>query len=113
MSVDCSVSAIAEEEYENTEAGSVERTVSGYNPYKAAEYANKWVNPTAYNSDDDTDYYNGKLCSSTGTVLATDDSSGDLNNFSISYNLVKDRTYYIYVSSLHYAQGFYGLKVSN
>lgn len=56
MSVDCSVSAIAEEEYENTEAGSVERTVSGYNPYKAAEYANKWVNPTAYNSDDDTDY---------------------------------------------------------
>lgn len=59
-----------------------------------------------------TDTY-GKLCSSTGTVLATDDSSGDSSNFSISYNLVKGRTYYIYVSSLCHEQGFYGLKVSN
>lgn len=58
MSTDYSVSAIAEDEYENTEAGSVERTVSGYNPYKAAEYANNYVNPNAHNSDDDTSFYN-------------------------------------------------------
>lgn len=53
----------------------------------------------------------GKLCSSNGTVLATDDNSSNLNNFSLSYNLVSGRTYYIYVSSLNHAQGFYGLEV--
>ncbi len=54
----------------------------------------------------------GKLCSSTGTTLATDDNSGDSNNFSISYKLERGRTYYIYVSSLYPIQGFYGLIVS-
>lgn len=54
----------------------------------------------------------GKLCSSSGTVLKTDEDSGTSYNFSIAQTLTKGQTYYIYVSSSYYAQGFYGLKVS-
>lgn len=54
----------------------------------------------------------GKLCSSSGTVLKTDEDSGTSSNFSITQTLTKGQTYYVYVSSSYPIQGFYGLKVS-
>ncbi|MCM1297949.1 MAG: amidase domain-containing protein [Firmicutes bacterium] len=54
----------------------------------------------------------GKLCSSSGTVLNSNEDSGVSNNFSITQTLTKGQTYYIYVSSSYPVQGFYGLKVS-
>ncbi|MCM1298909.1 MAG: amidase domain-containing protein [Firmicutes bacterium] len=57
INADYSVQASSENEYEEVQPYSNERTVSGYNPSKAIGYANKWVDPTANGTDNDK-YYN-------------------------------------------------------
>lgn len=59
MSADYSILSDLGDESENAQTNSVERTVSGYNPYEAANYADKWVYPNANGGQgDNTGYYN-------------------------------------------------------
>ncbi len=55
----------------------------------------------------------GKLYSSSGALLVSDDNSGDGSNFKIAYNLVVGQTYYISVAGANnYISGFYGLSIT-